>query len=462
MSGPEVIATTTELPESRVRLEATVPAELLERSIERAAKQVGRNLRVPGFRAGKVPAKLVLQRVGREAVVDEAIRADLNDWYVEAIRATNISPVGSPEVEPFDLPAEGQPFTFSAEIGIIPAADVSGLSELKVGKSEPSADDEAVDRELQTLRERFARLETVDRASQDGDFVVVDFVGKLDGVPFEGAEAKGQMLEIGSGHFIPGFEEQIIDMKTGDERVITVSFPDDYNAEHLAGQEATFDITMQEVKSKQLPELDDEFALEVGGVDTLDELKADIKSRLSEADEQRLEQLFRLATLDAAAIKAGVEVPAALAHEHAHQEFHRMMHRFEHQGISQDIYLQSVGKTHDEVVEEAVPGAEQQLKRQAVVTAVVAAEGLTATDAEIEEAVAPLAQREGITVKKAIARLQGRGQIDALRQDLAEQKAVDLLVERAEAITVAAAKKAKTAYTPTREEQAENPGLWTV
>ncbi len=139
-----------------------------------------------------------------------------------------------------------------------------------------------------------------------------------------------------------------------------------------------------------------------------------------------------------------------------------MMHRFEHQGISQEIYLQSVGKTHDEVVQEAVPGAVQQLKRQAVVTAVVEAEGLTATDAEIEEAVAPLAAQEKITVKKAMARLEGRGQIDALRQDLAEQKAVDLLVERAEVITVAAAKKAKTAYTPSREEQAENPGLWTL
>ncbi|MFT4034844.1 MAG: trigger factor [Patulibacter sp.] len=462
MSGPEVVATTTELPESRVRLEATVPAELLERSIERAAKQVGRNLRVPGFRAGKVPAKLVLQRVGREAVVDEAIRADLNDWYVEAIRATKISPVGTPEVEPFELPEAGAAFTFSAEVGIVPAADVSGLKEFEVGKAEPVADEAAIERELETLRERFARLETVDRASQDGDFVVVDFVGKIGGVPFEGAEAKGQMLQIGSGHFIPGFEEQIIDMKAGDERVITVTFPEQYNAEHLAGQEATFDITMQEVKAKQLPELDDDFALEVGGVDTLDELKNDVKARLAEAEEQRIEQLYRLATLDAAAIKAGIEVPRALAHDHAHQEFHRMMHRFEHQGISQEVYLQSVGKTHDEVVEDAVPGAEQQLKRQAVVTAVVAAEGLTATDEEIEAAVAPLAQREGITLKKAIARLRGRGQIDALREDLAEQKAVDLLVERAKAISVEEAKKAGTAYTPSREEQAENPGLWTA
>jgi trigger factor len=462
MSGPEVLATTTELPESRVRLEATVPAELLERSIERAAKQVGQNLRVPGFRAGKVPAKLVLQRVGREAVVDEAIRADLNDWFVDAVRVAKISPIGQPSVDLGDLPAEGEAFTFSAEVGIVPVIDVSGLGELKVGKSEAAADDDAIGSELDTLRERFARLETAERAAKDGDFVVIDFLGKLDGEPFEGGEGKGQFLELGSNRFIPGFEEQVVGLKAGDEKVITVTFPDDYNAEQLAGKETTFDITMQEVKEKQLPELDDEFALEVGGVDTLDELKADIRTRLAEAEGERIDQLFRMATLDAAAIQLGVEVPDALAYEHAHQEFHRMMHRFEHQGISQDIYLQSVGKTHDEVVQDAVPGAVAQLKRQAVVTAVVAANGLSASDAELEEAIEPLAKQEKITVKKAIARLQGRGQLDSLRDDLAQQKAVDQLVESATVISVDEAKKAGTGYTPSRAEQAENPGVWAV
>jgi trigger factor len=462
MSGPEVLATTTELPESRVRLEATVPAALLERSIERAAKQVGQNLRVPGFRAGKVPAKLVLQRVGREAVVDEAIRADLNDWFVEAVRVAKISPVGQPSVDLGDLPGEGEPLTFSAEIGIVPVVDVSKLGELTVGKADPGADDAAIDSELETLRERFARLETADRAAKDGDFVVLDFLGKLDGEPFEGGEGKGQFLELGSNRFIPGFEEQVVGLKAGEEKVITVSFPDDYGAEQLAGQEATFDITLQEVKEKQLPELDDEFALEVGGVDTLDELKADIRARLSEAEVDRIEQLFRLATLDAAAIAVGVEVPEALAWEHAHQEYHRMIHRFEHQGISQEIYLQSVGKTHDEVVQDAVPGAVAQLKRQAVVTALVEAQGVTATDEELEEAIEPLAKQENITVKKALARLQGRGQLEALREDLAQQKAVDALVEQAKVISVEDAKKAGTGYTPSRAEQAENPGVWAV
>ena len=174
MSGPEVLATTTELPESRVRLEATVPAELLERSIERAAKQVGRNLRVPGFRAGKVPAKLVLQRVGREAVVDEAIRADINDWYVEAVRVANIHPIGQPEVDLGDLPGEGEAFTFSAELGVVPAVDVSKLKDLKVGKAEPAADEEAINRELDTLRDRFARLETADRKAKDGELILLE------------------------------------------------------------------------------------------------------------------------------------------------------------------------------------------------------------------------------------------------------------------------------------------------
>jgi trigger factor len=463
MSSSEVIATTTELPESRVRLEATVPAELLERSIERAAKEVGRNIRVPGFRAGKVPAKLVVQRVGREAIVDEAIRADLNEWYDKAVRAAKIYPIGQPSVDELgDLPEEGQPFVFVAEVGVVPPAKVDDLKDLEVGKGEVEADDDAIASELEVLRDRFARLETVERPVQDGDYAVIDYLGKLDGEPFAGGEGKGQLLEIGSGRFIPGFEEQLIGAEAGKEIVITVTFPEDYQAAELAGQETTFDVTVQEIKAKQLPELDDDFALEVGGVDTLDELKKDIAGRLSEQEEGRIDQLFRLAVLDAAAKKAGVEIPDALAYEHAHQEFHRMMHRFEHQGISQDIYLQSVGKSHDEVVQEAVPAATQQLRRQAVVSAIVDAEGLTASDAEVEEAVEPLAQQEKISVKKAIARLEGRGQIDALKRDLAEQKAVELLVERAKPVSVEAAKKADTAWTPTREEQAENPGLWSA
>lgn len=462
MSGPEVIATTTELPESRVRLEATVPAELLERSIERAAKQVGRNLRIPGFRAGKVPPKLVVQRVGREAIVDEAIRADLNEWYDKAIRVAKIQPIGQPTVNEVELPEEGAPFVFSAEVGVVPIVDGKAIKDLEVGKAEPGVDDDAVDRELDLLRDRFARLETVERKAENGDFVVVDFVGKLGGEPFEGGSAKNQMIEIGSGRFIAGFEEAIVGMKAGDEKTITETFPDEYPAEHLAGKEADFDLTLHEVKAKVLPELDDDFALEVGGVDTLDELKKDIASRLAEAEEGRLDQLFRLATLDAAAKKAGVEVPHDLAHEHAHQEFHRMMHRFEHQGISQDVYLQSVGKTHDEVVDEAVPAATAQIARQAVALAVIEAENVSATDEELEEAIAPYAAQEKISVKKAWQKLESRGQLDALRRDIAESKAVDLLVEKAKAISVDDAKKAGTPYTPSRAEQDENPGFWNI
>lgn len=462
MSGPEVIATTTELPESRVRLEATVPAELLERAVERAAKQVGRNMRIPGFRAGKVPPKLVVQRVGREAIVDEAIRADFNEWYDKAIRAAKIQPIGQPNVDEVELPEEGKPFVFSAEVGVVPIIDGSALKEIEVGKAELSVDDETIERELNLLRDRFARLETVDRKSKTGDYVVVDFVGKRDGEPFEGGTGKNQLIELGASNFIPGFEEQITGLKAGDEKVIEITFPEDYAAAELAGQDTTFDITVHEVKAKELPELDDEFALEVGGVDTLDELKKDISSRLAEAEEQRLEQLFRLATLDAAAQKAGVEVPHDLAHEHAHQEFHRMMHRFEHQGISQDVYLQSVGKTHDEVVDEAVPSATAQIKRQAVALAVIAAEDVAATDEEIEEAIAPFAAQEKMSVKKAWQRLQNTGQLDALRRDLAESKAVDLLVERAKPISVDAAKKAGTPYTPSRAEQDAEPGLWNI
>ncbi|MDQ8045269.1 MAG: trigger factor [Patulibacter sp.] len=461
MSSSEVTATTSELPESRVRLEATVPAELLERSIERAAKQVGRNIRVPGFRNGKVPAKLVVQRVGREAIVDEAIRADINEWYEKAVAASGIWPIGQPAVDELgDLPGEGQPFVFTAEVGVVPTVTLGDLSALKVGKGDPEADDDRIASELEVLQNRFARLENVERAVETGDYVVIDYLGKLDGEPFEGGEGKGQLLEIGSGRFIPGFEEQVVGAEVGKEQTITVTFPEDYAAKELAGQDATFDVTVQEVKAKQLPELDDEFALEVGGVDTLDELKKDIADRIKEQEEGRIDQLFRLAVLDAAAKASGVEVPDALAQDHAHTEFHRMMHQYEHQGITQEYYLQAVGKTHDEMVTEAVPAAVAQLRRQAVVSALVASEKVEVSDAELEEAVEPLAKQEKISLKKAMARLAGRGQIDALRRDLAETKAVDALVEKVTTVSVEEAKKADTAWTPTREEQEADPAYW--
>ncbi|HEX2102886.1 MAG TPA: trigger factor, partial [Solirubrobacteraceae bacterium] len=334
---PAAVKTTvTELPESRVRVEAEVPAEEVERSVQRAARALGKDLRMPGFRKGKVPPPVVIQRLGRESVVDEAIRGQMGQWYVDAIDASGIHPVGDPQLDLGDIPALGQPLTFTIEVGVRPTATLGTYKGLEVGRREPGGDEEAVEAQLQELREHAARLETVDEPAGEHDFVVMDYRGTLDGEPFEGGEARDQLIELGSGRLVPGFEEQLQGAKAGDTRTVRITFPDDYGAEHLAGKEAEFEVTVNEVKRKELPELDDDFASDAAGFDTLDELREDIAAKMREADANKVDAEFREAVVDAAVRESTVDVPEALVDARARELWDRMLHSLSHQGISRE------------------------------------------------------------------------------------------------------------------------------
>ncbi len=206
-----------------------------------------------------------------------------------------------------DLPEAGSPLAFTIEIGVVPPAKLGDYKGIEVGRREPKVDDEEVHAELERLRESLASLETVDRPAGEGDFVVMDFVGSVDGEPFEGGEGRGQVVELGSGRLIPGFEEQLEGASAGDERTVELTFPDDYPAEHLAGKDASFAVEVKEVKEKQLPELDDDFAVEAGGYDSLDELRAEIESRIAQAEERAIEAEFREAAVDAVVAQAQID-----------------------------------------------------------------------------------------------------------------------------------------------------------
>src|SRR5215212_2298713 len=302
----------TELPESRVRVDAEVPPDEIERSMQRTARQLGSSMRIPGFRKGKVPPPVVIRRIGREAVLDETVRDGIGRWYVDAISAAHIAPVGDPELNLGDLPAEGQPLTFSIEIGVRPTAELGQYEGVEVGRAEPTVDDAQVTAELEQLRERSARLETAERAAGEGDFVVMDYEGSVDGELFEGGTGRDQMVELGSGRLIPGFEEQLQGASAGEQRTVELTFPDEYPAEHLAGKAASFAVTVKEIREKVLPELDDDFALDQAGFDSLEELREDVRGKLREADERRLDSAFREAVVDAVVKEAAVEVPDAL------------------------------------------------------------------------------------------------------------------------------------------------------
>jgi trigger factor len=451
----------TELPESRVRVEAQVPADEVERRVQQAAKQLGAQMRIPGFRKGKVPPPVVIRRLGRETVLDEALRSSLGTWYVDAIDEAGITPIGEPDLDVGELPSQGEPLAFSIEIGVRPAAKLGEYKGVEVGRREPEVQDAAIDAEVEGLRDRFATLENVERPAETGDHLVVDYLGKLGDEPFAGGEGRDQLIELGSGRLVPGFEEQLVGATAGDERTVKVTFPEEYPGE-LGGKEATFEVKVSEVKAKLLPELDDEFASDAGGFETLAELREDIAKRLGETDERSIEREFEQAVLDAAVAEAEVELPEALIHARAHELIDQTLSTLARQGISKEAYLRIAGKEEEELAHEAEPEAASALRREAVLAAVVQAEKIEPTDEELLEAARPAAEREGAKPEKLIERLRKSGRIESLREEVAIRQAMELLVREATAITVEQAKAREKLWTPGKDDSEAREGqIWT-
>jgi trigger factor len=452
----------TELPESRVRVQAEVPAEEVERRVIETARQLGRQMRVPGFRKGKVPPPIVIRRLGREAVLDEALRSALGAWYEDAIEEAGIAPVGQPDLDMGELPDEGEPLSFSIEIGVRPRAKLGEYKGLEVGRREPAVADPAVDEELERLRERSATLETVERPAAEGDHVVIDYVGSVDGEEFDGGTGRDQLLELGSGRLIPGFEEQLTGASAGDQRTIEVTFPEDYQATELAGKPAKFDATVTEVKAKRLPQIDDEFATEAGGFDTVAELREDIANRLEGIEERAIEREFEEAALDAAVAEAEVDVPEKLVHARAHELLEETMSALGRQGISKDVYLQIAGKDEETLAHEAEPEAAKALKREAVLAAIVEAEGIEPSDEQLREALEPTAERTGSSAEQLLEQLHKADRVEQVRQEVANRQALELLVREANQISVEQAKARDKLWTPGKEGAEEGAGqLWT-
>ncbi len=469
---PEAVKTTvTELPDSRVRLQVEVPASELEGRLERKASQLGRELKLPGFRRGKVPAPLVIQRIGREAVLEEAVRDTLSSWYSDAIETAGIVPVGDPQVALGDLPPQGEALEFSIEIGVLPKAELGEYKGLEVARREPLVEEGEIEQEIEAMRERLARLETAERAAGKGDFVVVDYAGTLLGSDsaeqreLPGGEGRDQLIELGGGNLIPGFEEGLLGASAGDTRTVEVSFPGDYGNEDLAGRDASFEVSVKEVKLKQLPAVDEDFAIDAG-FDSVEELGEDIRRRLSEVEEGRIESEFRGAALDAAVAQAQVPVTDELIKARAQEMWERMLHTLSHRGISREAYVQISGRSEQEILTEMEPEAELALRREAVLTAVVAAEGITPTEQELLEAVAPTAEREGVDPGKLLEDLRGRGRLEELREDLAARQAVELIAAAATPIAPAQAQAREELWTPEKAAEEQDPAaapgrLWT-
>jgi trigger factor len=457
-----------ELASSRAQVEVEIPAADVERATSRAARAMAKEMRMPGFRAGKAPASLVIQRLGFGAVLQEAIREALPEWYELALFDSGVSPIGDPDIEMVATPEnEGEPLKFKFEVGVRPPAELGDYKGLEVGKEEKEVPDEIVDTEVERIREGFARLEQVERASAEGDSLLIDFEGFVDGSAFQGGAAEDYLLALGSGQLIEGFEEQLVGAGAGEEREVNVTFPEDYQAEHLAGEDAVFKVKVKEVREKVLPELDDDFAADASEFDTLEELRADIREKVGVALGSRAEEDFRVAAIDAAVDAATVDVPSELATARATERWERMERQLAGRGMAPDAFLQMQGKTRDELIEETKPDAEKELKREAVVTAIAEAEGIEVTEEEMIEALEHSAEHERTTPEKLLERLRKSGRDAMVREDLRARKAIDLIAESANPIPKEEA-DAQREKAEAREKllapdagEAKPGGLWT-
>lgn len=421
-------ATWDKLEKNWMQFEVEVEASEFSKSVEAAFRKMNQQVTIPGFRKGKAPRAIFERMYGKEALVQEAVEQLLPRAYGDAVEQGQIEPITQPEIELVQA-EEGLPFIFKGKVQVMPEVTLGRLSGFGIEKAVPEITEEQVEEQVNALRERLATLVT-DEAGEvvNGSFAVIDFEGFIDGEPFEGGKGEGYTLEIGSGSFIPGFEEGLVGAKAGETRDVNVTFPEEYHAEHLAGKPAVFKVTVQEVKKKELPELNDEFAQQVSPFKTVEELRADIKNRLTEAAEENADREFRNKIVEAVTNDAAVEVPEVMVSDKVHDMIHDFEHQLAQQGFTLEMWHRVTGKTHEDLHTEFGPRAEQAVKTDLVLAAVAKREGLTVSEADIEaefDRLLSLYPRQ----KADIERLRkNAGYRARMREDLLAQKAVEHLV----------------------------------
>ena len=444
--------------ENEVELSVEVPAEAVKKAYDRAVAKVRGEMQLPGFRKGRVPVDLVIQNVGEEFIRTEALEDAIPEWGDEALRESGLyeDAVGTSDLQvgPLDESAD---YTFTIKVQTLPTPTLGEYKDLEVPKREVEVTDDQVSAQLAMLQERLASLQPIeDRAVQTGDFVLMDLEGLQNGEPIEGASAKDQMYEVGRGNLIPGFEEEIVGVKGGEEKSFDIVFPEDYHAEHLAGQPATFTVAVKEIKEKIVPELDDAFAADVSEFETMDELRTDVRDRLRAAAEAGAQREFRNLAVEKAVEHATIGVPSTMIDREAHRLFHQLEERVGEQGLTMDVYLGVLEKTPEDIEEEMRPQAEFIIKRQLVLEAIAEAEKLEVTDDDIAEVVKHDAEALGRDHLQLLADLEKSGRREALRDEMLVAKAADFVAENAVAVPmtdeeIAAAEESAEAVDPEDE-----------
>jgi trigger factor len=458
----------TPLEENRVRLDVAVPEDEVRRQMERAVRQLGREVRVPGFRPGKAPAEVIVQRVGRDAVVQEMLKGALGGWYSEAASEAGVVPIDDPEIDLEEVPEDGD-LTFQATVQVRPTATLGAYAGLEVGKAEPRVPDDALETQLEAMRERAARLVPVERPARTGDFLVIDFDGSSGGRRLRSASARDYLVELGGGRLVGEFDARLAGMAAGESVEFPVTYGETDNRDELRGRTVDYAVTVKQVQEKELPPLDDDLAIGVSEFDTLDELRADVRRRLEEAAQADVDELFRRMVIDAAVENATIDVPAVMVDRRIGTILQQTASQLP-EGVSFEQYLAATGRTLEQVVEELRPDAENALRRELVVEAVAEAEGIEVSDEEVEAQVRADAEATGRAPDRLLHDLQHHGGWETLRQDLRLKKAVDVLIAGATPIPMEQAEARERLWTPddARAETADTAGkpapagkLWT-
>lgn len=410
-------------------LDIEVEEEKVASALDQAFKKISKKVLVPGFRKGKVPRQIFEAKFGVESLYQEALDIILPEAYMSAVQETGIQPVDRPEVDVEQF-GKGQTLKFKAKVTVRPEVELGEYKGLELEQASVEVTAEEVNAELEKLQQRHAELVPVEEgAAQNGDVVVIDFEGFVDGEAFEGGKSERYSLELGSGSFIPGFEDQLVGMSKEEEKDITVTFPEDYHAEQLKGKEAVFKVKLHDIKRKNLPELDDEFAKDVSEFETLDEFKADLEKNLKERKENEAKRKRENDAVEKAAANAQVEIPAVMIDDETEQMVREFENRLSMQGMNPQMYYQFSGQTQEDLKAQMRSDAEKRVRNSLVLDAIAKAEGISASEEEINAELEDLSKMYNRPVEEIRAIFAGNGNMNSLVQDIVVRKTIAFLVD---------------------------------
>ncbi|MBM7713478.1 trigger factor [Siminovitchia sp. FSL H7-0308] len=400
----------------------------VSKGLDEAFKKVVKQVSIPGFRKGRIPRSLFEKRFGVEALYQDALDVILPEAYMAAIKETGIEPIDQPEID-IEQMEKGKELIFKATVQVKPEVKLGDYKGLEVEKMDTEVTDEDVENELKMLQERQAELVIKEEGkAEEGDTVVIDFEGFVDGEPFEGGKSENYSLELGSGAFIPGFEEQLVGVEPGAEKDVEITFPEEYHAEELAGKPAVFKVKVHEIKAKELPELDDEFAKDVDDeAETLDELKASIKERLTKSKEQEADQKLRDTLVEKATDNTEIDLPEVMVDNELQNMMREFEQRLQMQGMNLDLYYQFSGQDEEALQSQMKEDAEKRVRMNLTLEAISNAENLEASDEDVEKELQKMADTYNMSVEE-VKKAFGEN-LDHIKADLKIQKAVEFLVE---------------------------------